>query len=297
MFFSEYMNLGCKGHANFEFVDAQLDSDNRIFIDPAVLALAADNWGIKANQCVQSFFDCLFEVLKYGGPTEILAHAHEQNATKFGYGNGRNGKGKTADGLEESLAKLKSLFDQIPTISRGEDIPVLVEGFAEDCMSDLLTNILHKQLYEFTACQMEKRGILPDGQKTFWTWNMEKKDWIEMTRESWFYNGKELLMVPKWIVRHRYLFKAHQYLYGVIVERLQVEKGWEDMKKIDILNNLPKNSEHWEYESVIEYTIKHPDALDEYHSRIPKYYSRAHGIMSDEDLDAVIYGRKIIEAA
>lgn len=36
MFFSEYMNLGCKGHANFEFVDAQLDSDNRIFIDPAV---------------------------------------------------------------------------------------------------------------------------------------------------------------------------------------------------------------------------------------------------------------------
>ncbi len=104
-------------------------------------------------------------------------------------------------------------------------------------------------------------------------------------------------MVPKWIVRHRYLFKAHQYLYGVIVERLQVEKGWEDMKKIDILNNLPKNSEHWEYESVIEYTIKHPDALDEYHSRIPKYYSRAHGIMNDEDLDAVIYGRKIIEAA
>lgn len=41
----------------------------------------------------------------------------------------------------------------------------------------------------------------------------------------------------------------------MIVERMQTEKGWEDMKN-----------------------------------------SRAHGIMGDEDLDAVIYGRKIIEA-
>ncbi|MBQ5803489.1 MAG: hypothetical protein IIW25_04585, partial [Bacteroidales bacterium] len=44
-------------------------------------------------------------------------------------------------------------------ISKGEDIPVLVEGFAEDSMSDLLTNILHEQLNEFTAQQMKSRGI------------------------------------------------------------------------------------------------------------------------------------------
>ena len=297
MFLSEYIKEGKQGHANFDFVDVQLDTDNRIFIDPAVLEFATDEWGVEANKYVQSYFDCLFTALRENRIDELFAHAHEQNATKFGYGNGRNGKGKTANGLEESLSKLKELVHAIPTISRGEDIPVLVEGFAEDCMSDLLTNILHRQLNEFTAYQMQMRNILPTEKRTFWSWDVLKRSWVQVTMKSWSYGGKELLMVPKWIVRQKYLFKAHQYLYGVIIERLQIEKGWEDMKKIDILNNLPKNTEHWEYEKVIEYTKKNPDALDEYHKRIPRYYNRAHGIMSDADLDIAIYGYEIDEVA
>lgn len=50
--------------ANFEFVDVQLDSDNRIFIDPVVLENATDAWSINSNRCVQSFFDSLYEALK-----------------------------------------------------------------------------------------------------------------------------------------------------------------------------------------------------------------------------------------
>ena len=60
MYLSDYIKDGRKGHANFEFVDVQLDSDNRIFIDPAVLENATDEWSVNANNCVQSFFDCLF---------------------------------------------------------------------------------------------------------------------------------------------------------------------------------------------------------------------------------------------
>ena len=210
---------------------------------------------------------------------------------------GRMEKEKTAGGLEEALSQLRNLVHVIPTISKGEDIPVLVEGFAEDCMSDLLTNILHEQLNEFTTLQMKSRGIPAAGMKTFWTWDAKENAWHQVTRESWFYQDRELLMVPKWIVRKNYLFKTHQYLYGVIIERMQAKNGWEDMKKIDVLNNMPKNNEHWEYETVIQYTKEHPDALDEYHKRIPKYYSRAHGIMSDEELDMAIYGCYIEEVA
>lgn len=297
MFLSDFIKDGRKGHENFEFVDVQLDSDNRIFIDPVVLENATDAWSINANKCVQSFFDSLYEALKKNQAYNLFDHAHEQNATKFGYGNGQNGKGKTADGLEDALSKLKKLVHTIPTISKGEDIPILVEGFAEDCMSDLLTNILHEHLNEFTAHQMKRRGIPADSKKTFWTWDMENSAWKQVTKECWFYNGRELLMVPKWIVRKNYLFKAHQFLYGVIVERMQVERGWEDMKKIDVLKNMPKNNEHWEYETVIQYTKQHPDALEEYHKRIPKYYNRAHGIMSDEELDLAIYGCEVQEVA
>lgn len=64
MFLSDFINDVRKGHANFEFVDVQLDSDNRIFIDPVVLENATDAWSINANRCVQSFFDSLYEALK-----------------------------------------------------------------------------------------------------------------------------------------------------------------------------------------------------------------------------------------
>lgn len=64
MFLSDFIKDGRKGHVNFDFVDVQLDSDNRIFIDPVVLGNATDEWSIDANKCVQSFFDSLFEALK-----------------------------------------------------------------------------------------------------------------------------------------------------------------------------------------------------------------------------------------
>lgn len=291
MYMSEYLKETEKGHEKFNFVDINLDSDNRVFIDPAILSIEDDKWSKEANEYVQSFFDCLFEALKNDENTSSLfEHAHEQNATKLGYGNGQNGKGKTANGLKDSLVKLKKLVKEIPTISKSEDIPVLVEGFAEDCMSDLITNILHEKLNEFTKEEMNKRGIKSNGMKTFWTWNKQTKDWNQVTKESWFYKDKELLMVPKKIVRKNYLFKAHQYLYLVIIERIRNEEGLEDLRKIDIFNNLKNDDEHWEYKEVINYTKNHPDALEEYHEKIPKSYKRKNGLMSNEDLDRVIYG-------
>lgn len=54
MFLSDFIKDGRKGHVNFDFVDVQLDSDNRIFIDPVVFGNATDEWSIDANKCVQS---------------------------------------------------------------------------------------------------------------------------------------------------------------------------------------------------------------------------------------------------
>lgn len=280
------------------FVDVELDSDNRLFIDPALIELSEDSWGKEANKRLKSYFDCFFQKLKSGfKDTSLFEHAHEQNATKFGYGNGRNGKGKTKEGMYDSLNKLSLLLQDIPTINCAYDISTLVEGFAEDNMSDLITNILHEMLNQFTCEQMEIYGIKPQGNLKFWTWDKDLLDWKMVEKPSWFYNGKELLLVPKWIVRKNYLFKAHQYLYGIIIEHIQEENGWQDLTKQDIWNKLPRRTEHWEYETVVDYSKNHPHALTEYHNRIPYYYRRAHGQMTDEDLDIAIYGHVVSEVA
>lgn len=299
MYFSDYINVGKKGHSNYDFVDVCLDKDNQVFIDPALLEMAQDSWGKEANECLQSFFDEMFCAMKKNCEQEVLCHSGEQNATKLGYGStGVNGKGKTQTGLQDSLRGLKLLLGKIPTISKSVDIPVLVEGFAEDCMSDLITNILHEKLNQFTAAQMHKYEIPSNGRVEFWTWDRNQRSWVLVNKESWLYKGKEILMVPKNIVRSNYLFKAHQYLYSVIADRIREEKGWEKMSKKDVLDNIPRSKgDHWEYEEVIAYSIKDPETLTEYHKRIPGFYNRANGMMDDDDLDLAIYGKIISQVA
>ena len=299
MYISDYIGAPTKGHKHFDFVDSNIDGDNRLFIDPCMIEGADDPWSKSAAHTMQVFFDCMFDGFRSNTirSSGLFDHAGEQNATKLGYGNGYNGKGKTADGLYDSLHDLVYLVHAIPTISCAQDVPVLVEGFAEDCMSDLLTNILHEHLNAFTCEQMEKWGCPPQGQLWFWTFSAEKRCWVRISRPCWYHRGKELLLVPKWIVRRNFLFKAHQYLYGVIIEHIRRENGWDDLTKANIWSNIPRLSEHWEYEKVISYSKEHPEALCEYHERMPRYYNRANGHMSDLSLDYAVYGYAVEEIA
>lgn len=298
MYITDYLGIP-KGHAKIAFVDCSLDSDNRFFIDPMLIELSSDPWCMKSTCTIKIFFDLLYDMFKspacYSG--DLLSHAGEQNATKLGYGNGFNGKGKTELGLWESLRGLQSLLKDIPTICVPQDIPVFVKNFAEDCMSDLLTNILHEPLNTFTREQMGHWGIPPQGEKNIWTFNADIGGWSSVTRPCWYYKGKELLLVPKWIVRKNFLFCTHQYLYSVIAERIRRESGRNDWKKIDIINNLPHKSSHWEYDNAISYTREYPEALSEYHRRMPKFYRRANATLGDDDLDREIYGYSITQTA
>ena len=295
---SDYFGFGCKGHENFNFVDVNLSDDTRLFIDPLLIEGADDPWSREANAVLQSYINCLF--IAFRDRTEerrtLLMHAGEQNATKLGYGNGSNGKGKTPEGLYASLRGLTELVQQIPTINQASDLKVFVQKFGEDNMSDLITNILHLQLNEFTVKELTNREIAPENQITFWTWNMMTNKWEQVTKPSYTYKGKEILLVPKWVVRKNYLFSVHQYLYTVLIDRMR-ENGYDGWSKKDIWNNIPHTSEDWEYRYALDKTISDPTLLTMYHERIPKHYKRSYGSMSDDDLDMMIYGKAFHKAS
>ncbi len=293
MHISDYMHFGVRGHSNFEFVDSYLLKDNKLFIDPCLIKKSTDPWSIKANQLIESYFDSLYDAFKYRTDDRriLLSHAREQNATKLGYGNGSNGKGKTADGLYSSLKGLTELIQNIPTICTPSDLNVLIQNFGEDNMSDLLTNIIHGLLNEFTLEQLRKLGCTPIGETTFWTWDSVSMSWIEITRPSHFYKGKELLLVPKWIVRKNYLFGVHQYLLTVIIDKIRENEGYEKLTKKDVWDNLARNTPNWEYNYTLQRTLSNPELLTEYHNRIPKHYNRKYGAMSDQELDNFIYAQ------
>lgn len=297
-FVSDEWKLGCRGHENFEFVDVNLNDDNLLFIDPCLLEKCSSSGAKGALEIMYTFFNKFYraycennESLKF----KLLNHAGEQNAIHLGYGHPR--KGNTASGLMTDFKPLERLIRNITTIGIPQDIPVLIPGFAEDGLSDLFTNILHKELNEFTVKQMEKHGIHSNGTSEFYYWNSQALRCELITRPSYLYMGKETLVVPKNIVRKNYLFGAGQYFERVILERLREEEQIYDsdgkpIPKKEISNSLKTDDEHWMYDYVIDYSEKHNDALSEYHKKLPSFYAEYGKPMLDGDLDTTIYSKR-----
>ena len=302
---SDEWELGLKGHKNFDFVDVNLLNDNLLFIDPCLLEGWQSSWAKKASLTMHNFFTELFKAYQENShPLKIalLCHSGEQNATKLGYGRGDNGKGNTAMGLIHDFKPLERLIHEINTIGVSQDIPVLIPGFAEDGMSDLLTNIIHDKLNEFTLEQMRLWKIEPNGTGKFWSWNMETSQWQTIDRPCYVYKGKEFLLVPKKIVRKNFLFGTGQYFGRIILERYRVEQGLWDGKgkplpKLVVARNIQRDEKHWMYGFTIDYTKQHPDALMDYHNRMQSFYGEYGMGMTDDDLDAVIYQAAIQQAS
>ncbi|MBQ6950375.1 MAG: hypothetical protein IJN44_02655 [Clostridia bacterium] len=290
MYISTYLGVP-RGHKNFDFVDITTNTDTELFIDPCLIEFGKDRFSQEAAMTFSDFADRLYREMRASRwrGSSIFDEAHEVHETRLGYGNGHNGKGKTPQGMRNSLNELCRLVKDIPTISCIQDIPVFVKDFAEDCMSDLLTNILRRLLSQFTAEQMEHYGCNPDGYHTIRYWDCECHDWALSQEPYWLVNGRKVLLVPKRWVRKNFLFKAHQYLFVVILERLKEEPAFLDLPKQVIWKNIERNSPHWEYDKVKAYTRENPEALEEYHQRMPLYYARSYGTMSDDELDEAVY--------
>lgn len=231
---SDYLNKETKGHSNYEFVDVIVNDDNLLFIDPILIETSEDQWSKEAKASIQSFFDAFFEAYSRKDELkkrELLSHAGEQNGTRLGYGRGDNGKGNTVKGLLDIFVPLEKLIQEIHTMEKAEDLPLLIPDFAEDGLSDLLTNILHAQLNAFTMRQICKYGLKSNGNKHFWSWDKEKVCWIQLEKPSFYIDGQELLLVPKQIVRKNYLFSTSQYFNRIILERIREEGGYMDGDK------------------------------------------------------------------
>jgi hypothetical protein len=301
---SEEWQLGAKGHASLQFVDVDLDSDNLLFVDPSLIESWDSTLGQSLNKTMNSFFKKFYEAYRsadYNKKVELLSHAREQNSTRLGYGN--PGKGNTSSGLIKDFRPLETLIHQVDTIGIPQDLPVLVPGFEEDGFSDLLTNVLHSELNDFTLMQMKKWGVAPNGKTSFYYWEASLEQWQQTTRPCYIYQGLPILLVPKRIVRKKYLFGIGQYLKRVILVRIREEDHWYDSEnnpipKIDIYENIrlaQKRHKNWEYKYSIDYSVAHTDTLVEYHNQLPSFYFDKH--MADNELDVLIYGIELPKSA
>ena len=294
---SNYWNKGIKGHQYYDFVDVVVNNDNLLFIDPILIEMADDEWCQEANITIKSFFDKFYTAYRekdMSKKKELLSHAGEQNGTRFGYGRGDNGKGNTVNGLLKIFAPLEQLLQEIPTMKKAEDLPLLIPNFAEDGLSDLLTNVLHDQLNRFTIQQMRKYGVESNATLTYWTWDGTESCWKKIERPSYCVKHQELLVVPKHIVRKNYLFSTSQYFNRIILEHIREEGGYMDgdkpIPKKDVVKAKRFSGKHWQYDESVSYTKGNNGVLDEFHQKLPYYYTENGCFMGNEKLDKLVYG-------
>lgn len=302
MFVSDFLEMK-KGHINYSFVDARLTRDTKLFIDPCLIKVSKTPFSIEAIQTMENYFDYFFNLYKNNcsraDKLALFEHAHEINATKLGYGNGRNGKAKTAEGMLETFESLEKLFKKGVCISDPIDLPIFIGNFAEDCLSDMITNILFKCLNQYTVEQLTPYGIAPQKAKQkYYYWNISTHSWAICVDEMVQLNGEVILLVPKDIVCKRYYYNAEQYFRMIVSTRLQKKLTTYDQstgKQITPRKKDIKEDELKVYGNIREVDIAHtsnnPDTLKEYHSLIPKKYDDRN--LSDEELDRIVYGKDL----
>jgi len=296
---SKEMGLNINSHSEIEFVDVIINDDTKLFIDPCLIDTYKDEWAVSAQATIESYFSRFYEIYRNceGDESKIrlFAHPHEINATKLGHGNGDNGKAKTTEGMIGTFVGVESLFSKRVNLSHPIDLPLFIKGFAEDCLSDMLTNILFKVLNDFTLLQCEKYGVSPSKvPKEYYYWDIHTRDWMLYQGNCLVIRNKVILLVPKWFIRKRFYYNANQYFSRIILEKLQQDNAWID-KKGKVKKPSKKSLKHEILQggrsvvlAAIEYTKKDPSLLDGYHSRIPRFY--ADKGMNDEMLDNVLYG-------
>jgi hypothetical protein len=153
-----------RSQPELDFVDVELNEDALLFLDPLGLSQRVDPWSIGAHQALVTFFQAIIDRIRAGHAQEaqrLLHYLNEPNETRLGYSQGRpQGAGVGRNQAAMIFARLQaSAAVQTGFITALEDCELMIDGISHDKISDLTTNVIRKQLVEYTVAQCALNGI------------------------------------------------------------------------------------------------------------------------------------------
>ncbi|MEV0545544.1 hypothetical protein AB0H98_01910 [Nocardia salmonicida] len=215
--------------STFDFIDVELDSDTPLFIDPSVLASIDSAWAQSCVSAIQSYFQEVIDLIRSGKSDEaraLLSRLREDNSTRLGYSSSNKGSGLgtgLADKFYSELSRSNAIKSGL--ISDIEDTALLVENVGEDRISDVVTNIIRRQLIEYTQQTASYYGIpLKSNVAISAYWDTRAKKWVGGLFDLPVPGGSPLLLVPKSIVRQLLLLNPGEYYRHYVLAYLQEDE-------------------------------------------------------------------------
>ncbi|MDR3585664.1 MAG: hypothetical protein P4L59_10105 [Desulfosporosinus sp.] len=316
---SEEFGLTIASHQEIDFIDINLDTDTELYIDPTLIDGLPASWCIETKKVLSDFFDGVFECCKtkdYSRLDELVAFGKEPNETKLGLSIEQScGKGSKPESLYRIF---RSIADQCliekGIVEKPSELCVFVSNFAEDRMSDLVTNIIRRQLYKFTIQQCEKFGVRLSPEKCDLGkyWDISLKKWQSFVGNPLIVDGRTILLVPKIIVRRKLIISVDQYIQkhvltyrqsyhlekrtGLSHRRYDRRRGYYYVPptKKEVYEKEVKGRDHKDFAR--NFAEQNPHIADGFRNRQVKEKDIWDYVLSDNELDYYVYGKKVRSA-
>lgn len=242
---SEHFGIG-ETQGTLDFVDVYIDRDVRLFIDPTVLASVNSDWASECASSVQGFFQAVLDLIRAGDEgraRSFLSRLGEDNTTRLGYSSSNKGSGigsELAENFYNDLANSRAIESGF--IRDIEDTALFIEGVRADRVSDVVTNIIRRQLVEYTQATAAFYGItLTKGIAARPCWNNHARRWDEPEHFDLPVAGSgPLLLVPKSIVRRKLYRDPDEYYYHYVLPFFQDDEIKKQSSLVQFLKKSGK---------------------------------------------------------
>lgn len=275
-----------KSQYELDFVDIDTSKDLALFLDPYFLSIRNDSWSINASRTIRSFFSHFLTLVhndELESARELFSYLHEPNETCLGMSSGEpSGRGvgeEKADDIFNSLIQSSAITSGL--VEDIEDTKIFVEGIGKDTISDITTNIIRKNLIEYTQNQCKLLGIpLTPNVPTGDFWNKTLRRWEDDYDEMLVVDGKKILLVPKSIVSFSKKYSAYYYTQHFVLNYLKNEhlrlntalvetKRYKDgSTKKYVTKSMVRQHTDLSKEFLTTFTLQHPEVFQEFKERL-----------------------------
>ena len=315
MYISEKIGLDIAGHQDIDFIDINLDTDIELYIDPILIDGLPTSWCRETKLIIQDYFDNIFECCQSKNHKRLFAlvgFGKEPNETKLGLSIEQSqGKGSKPESLYRVFQTISNqCLVEKGIIKTPSELCVFVSNFAEDRMSDLITNIIRGQLYKFTVQQCAKYNIPLSVEtcKIGQYWDLGAKKWMLLQGNSLIVSGRKILLVPKIIVRRKFIVSAAQYIQkhvltyrqlyhlenrtGLSHQKYSKKRGYyyAAPSKKEVYEKEVKGQDHKGFAR--DFAEQNPDVADEFRKKQVWDKNVWDYVLSDDELDYYVYQKK-----
>ncbi|MGW6004374.1 hypothetical protein ACWFNS_09170 [Oerskovia enterophila] len=224
------------------FVDVEVLSDNRLFVDPHAIRLSRSPspFVSQAIECADTFCSEVTESViartpaSYRQGEALLQRFMEPAETRLGMAatgfQGHGGSEGIGSLIWQTLMSDVEFLVRMGVLRQIEDLPVFVEGVDRDITSDITTRIIYHPLARFTEAMIHTYPQFTAGTNVAQTYS--KQVWDPVARE-WttadvllpVIDGKPVLLVPKGWARSTLLMSASRYYETSVLSFAQLEQS------------------------------------------------------------------------